>query len=320
MPEFTASNIVNCLRSDDTPAHLGRVRLLMWDDPVDPTMLIARDDRGWAVLGVLVDLGDRLPDMRAESAELLVQRSVTVESGATRGPFTLIGADTAGSALEPLAAALFEGLIELAGTSSDDFAEAAAAFVEEFQTQAAPTAGLEAATGLFGELVVMHLSSNVDAMVSAWHESPFAVHDFSIGSERLEVKSTQRLPRLHWFSRGQLTPSTGEVISIASIYAPFAAGGTSILDLVQSLGARCSAASAALLHRKLAPLASVNSSVTFDLATAAASMWVVPSGDVPAVAVTDPRIRSVKYQAELSSNNIATASRTWQTIFGAGVP
>lgn len=71
--------------------------------------------------------------------------------------------------------------------------------------------------GLWGELLVICQSKNPDAMIQAWHSQPDAKFDFSIGADKIEVKTTSTEQRNHRFSLDQLNPSEHSRLLVASI-------------------------------------------------------------------------------------------------------
>lgn len=70
--------------------------------------------------------------------------------------------------------------------------------------------------GLWAELLVIEQSINPESLIAAWHSSPTAKYDFTLGRDKLEVKSTSSENRTHHFSLDQLIPSAHSNIVIAS--------------------------------------------------------------------------------------------------------
>ena len=71
--------------------------------------------------------------------------------------------------------------------------------------------------GLWAELLVIDQSKNPDTLVTAWHQSPNDKYDFTLGPDKIEVKSNSTEGRLHHFSSEQLTPSVHSHLVVASI-------------------------------------------------------------------------------------------------------
>ena len=92
--------------------------------------------------------------------------------------------------------------------------------------------------GLWGELLVIERSKNPDAMIQAWHSQPDAKYDFSIGADKIEVKTTSTEQRVHRFSLDQLNPSEHSRLLVASITVRESAKGQtglSIYDLYDKI-------------------------------------------------------------------------------------
>jgi hypothetical protein len=71
--------------------------------------------------------------------------------------------------------------------------------------------------GLWAELLVIERSLNPGTLINAWHNSPAAKFDFTMGRDKIEVKSTSAEDRIHHFSLDQLNPSPNSRLVIASV-------------------------------------------------------------------------------------------------------
>lgn len=71
--------------------------------------------------------------------------------------------------------------------------------------------------GLWGELLIIEQSKYPEILVNAWHNSPNAKFDFTLGRDKIEVKTTSSDNRIHKFSLDQLNPSPNSRLLIASI-------------------------------------------------------------------------------------------------------
>lgn len=92
--------------------------------------------------------------------------------------------------------------------------------------------------GLWAELLVIEQSVDPTLVGKAWHESPTSKYDFTMGKDKIEVKSTSNTARVHHFSLEQLTPSAhSRVVVASSIVRESAAGngGLSINDLYSKI-------------------------------------------------------------------------------------
>lgn len=71
--------------------------------------------------------------------------------------------------------------------------------------------------GLWAELLVIEKSKNPSLLVKAWHSSTTSKYDFTLGRDKIEVKSTSSEERIHRFSLDQLNPSPNSRLLIASM-------------------------------------------------------------------------------------------------------
>lgn len=88
--------------------------------------------------------------------------------------------------------------------------------------------------GLWAELLVIEQSKDPVIVARTWHSFPNAKYDFTLGSDKIEVKSTQSEKRAHHFSLDQLNPSDNSRLLICSIIVRESAqgeGGLSVFDL-----------------------------------------------------------------------------------------
>ena len=88
--------------------------------------------------------------------------------------------------------------------------------------------------GLWAELLLIEQSKEPTIVARSWHASLNAKYDFSLGGDKIEVKSTQSENRIHHFSLDQLNPSINSRLLICSIVVRESAQGEmgfSIFDL-----------------------------------------------------------------------------------------
>ena len=92
--------------------------------------------------------------------------------------------------------------------------------------------------GLWAELLIIEQSKDPVTMARAWHSQPEAKYDFTMGQDKLEVKSTSGENRIHRFSLDQLNPSDSSRLLIASVITRESAkdqNGLSVYDLYDSI-------------------------------------------------------------------------------------
>ncbi len=88
--------------------------------------------------------------------------------------------------------------------------------------------------GLWAELLVIERSRFPETIINAWHSDPNAKYDFTMGRDKVEVKSTSGEERKHHFSLDQLNPSRNSRLLIASVIVRESGhgnGGMSVSEL-----------------------------------------------------------------------------------------
>lgn len=71
--------------------------------------------------------------------------------------------------------------------------------------------------GLWAELLLIERSIDSMTVAKAWHSSPESKYDFTMGRDKVEVKSTSSENRVHRFSLDQLNPSENSNLLICSV-------------------------------------------------------------------------------------------------------
>lgn len=89
--------------------------------------------------------------------------------------------------------------------------------------------------GLWSELLLINLSPVPHRMIDAWHSIPEEKFDFSYNNISLEVKSTSKQKREHYFSLEQLTPFGKATIIVASIITIRKTGGINTQTLLNRI-------------------------------------------------------------------------------------
>ena len=79
--------------------------------------------------------------------------------------------------------------------------------------QAAPKKKIQ---GLWAELLVIDRCSDPDVLVQSWHSEPSSKYDFTMGRDKIEVKSTSSEERKHRMVLDQLNPTPNSRLLIAS--------------------------------------------------------------------------------------------------------
>lgn len=98
--------------------------------------------------------------------------------------------------------------------------------------------------GLFGELLLIHSSSNVNRIIDFWHLPLNARFDFSSGYEKIEVKTTSNSVREHYISLEQIQSDDDMDVLICSILVSRVHHGEgnckSINDLISEISSQLS--------------------------------------------------------------------------------
>jgi hypothetical protein len=85
--------------------------------------------------------------------------------------------------------------------------------------------------GLWSELFLIVEAHDARLAAEAWHTEPRALHDFGLGEQRVEVKSTLSSRRVHEFLLDQLLPPLGTEVVVASFMLQESLSGPTIEDL-----------------------------------------------------------------------------------------
>jgi len=85
--------------------------------------------------------------------------------------------------------------------------------------------------GLWAELFVIHTSENPQVLLSYWHNLPEEKFDFNADLEKIEVKSSSSLERIHTFTADQLLPPDDKSVLVASLFTKQIPNGLSVVDL-----------------------------------------------------------------------------------------
>ena len=109
-------------------------------------------------------------------------------------------------------------------------------FVEIFRSlNETPTKTIQ---GLWAELILIEQSKKPETLINYWHSIPKEKFDFNADSEKIEVKSSSNLERVHIFTSEQLNPINDCQVVIASILTKQVSNGLNILDLLDKIDKR----------------------------------------------------------------------------------
>jgi len=160
--------------------------------------------------------------------------------------------------------------------------------------------------GVWGELLLIAVSSGSETLAKAWHQDPLERYDFAAGSDRIEVKTCAAPERSHHFSLEQLEAPLGSTLCIASIQVDKSGGGSSVSDLLQEVRTVVSSESYSHIYRTvvltLGKSFSDSASVSFDRERAVASLRYYRPEDIPRISRPLPAgVSSVRFVSDLST-------------------
>ena len=95
----------------------------------------------------------------------------------------------------------------------------------------ASKAAMKTVQGLWAELLVISQSQNPEYLIKAWHSTPKSKFDFNDGTDKIEVKSSSAMERIHAFALEQLIPNENSKLIVVSVFAVQTGVGKNIADL-----------------------------------------------------------------------------------------
>ena len=120
-----------------------------------------------------------------------------------------------------------------ARTKQKELLNAFNSFVEIFRALSQPPT--KTVQGLWSELFVIENSQNPTVLINHWHRIPEEKFDFNADREKIEVKSSTSMNRIHIFSSDQLNPHDDKEVVIASVFTKQYSSGISIYGLLDRL-------------------------------------------------------------------------------------
>ncbi len=164
--------------------------------------------------------------------------------------------------------------------------------------------------GLWAELLVIEQSSHPEILINSWHSSPTDKYDFTMGRDKIEVKSTSSENRIHTFSLDQLNPSSNSNLLIASTIvreSAHSADGLSVKGLYDKICKKVATIDSRLrLYTVIAETIGTDlvklDSVHFDYTSAVDYLSYYDATDVPHIdkATVPELVTEVKFSSNLS--------------------
>ena len=164
--------------------------------------------------------------------------------------------------------------------------------------------------GLWAELLLIEQSMDPVTTARAWHSQPDSKYDFTMGSDKIEVKSTQGEHRIHHFSLDQLNPSANSNLLVCSVIVRESAKadyGLSVFDLYNRIYLKVTD-SDILMHISEVVAETLGSDYYdaqkkfFDYTEACDSLSLYEHMDIPKIAKSDvpEHVTEVRFAADLS--------------------
>lgn len=186
--------------------------------------------------------------------------------------------------------------------------------------------------GLWAELLVIERSLAPEVVIKAWHESPSSKYDFTLGRDKIEVKSTSGEERKHHFSLDQLNPSRTSRLLIASIIVRESGhgnGGMSVRELYDKICEKVVSIDARM-HMHQVIIDTIGSdihkleSVFFDYVEASDSLRFYDANEVPGINKEEimKGVSSVGFNSDLTGimdvqNSLSSFSVTDSPLFNS---
>jgi hypothetical protein len=177
--------------------------------------------------------------------------------------------------------------------------------VRLFQALGRPSRG--SVQGLWAELFLIAGAHNPQRLLHGWRAEPTEKFDFSLGRQRLEVKSVSGYERKHYFSLDQIRTSEPLEVVVASVFVERAGGGWSIRDLLNRVQQRIGDVGEESLRMEEIVAATLGSGFQrgieerFDFEHAAHTLRFYAADQIPSVdPAVPPEITAVRFSSDLS--------------------
>lgn len=164
--------------------------------------------------------------------------------------------------------------------------------------------------GLWAEMLVIEQSVDPTTTARAWHSQPESKYDFTMGRDKVEVKSTSSENRVHRFSLDQLNPSENSRLLVCSIIVRESAkdaNGLSVYDLYDSIAMKITDSEVRMhvydvMAETLGSDFYVARKKCFDYSEACDTLALYEHTDIPKIekANIPEHVTDVKFSADLS--------------------
>ena len=194
---------------------------------------------------------------------------------------------------------------DLSWQTTDDIEQSFASLMELFKAASNPSSA--SWLGTWGELFLIHSSKEPERLLSCWHTDPLKLHDYALGSERLECKTTVGRVRAHEFSLAQLAEEE-RTVYVASIVTHETVGGISALQLYDEIRSGLRSQDLRLhlddvVTKVLGSEFDSHGAPRYDLLEASQSLKVYAASSIPAPVNPAPNlVEGVRFRSNLSES------------------
>ena len=162
--------------------------------------------------------------------------------------------------------------------------------------------------GIWSELFLISNSEDPNTLLNYWHNIPNEIFDFNADLEKVEVKSSSALERIHIFSSEQLTPPDDKKVIIASLFTKQNSKGQNITDLIGRIKTRITnqdliSKMLNIISTTLGSSAEQGLKIKFDYDLAKNSLKYYDIKDISKIEKINipSRVSEVKYKSDLTS-------------------
>ena len=206
------------------------------DEELNPTILISEDkfdSSGWAKTNFRLDKLDLKFNVNCQVRDINTEKELNA-------PFTIIKQINGNSRMHDYFLRVVDGIIsELRNDLSLVRLNSEIEYlVKLFSSPKKVDEKL--IQGLWGELLFILASDDIENAVIAWHVDRDNLFDFSFDDHSTEVKTTIKNSRSHYFNNNQIKKYRRLKVKVASIMTEKASLGKSVLDLWNDINDKCS--------------------------------------------------------------------------------
>lgn len=281
--------------------------------PEFPKYRVALNTNGYPVILLLNEndlVGYNLKNYRLKYLQLEQNTAckITENNKSRYENFTIITFKSYDRNLQEYFLRFSEILIKTLGNNSNQgrLVETLNKFVEIFGTFSdAPTKTIQ---GLWAELLIIETSRSPKVLLNYWHNIPEEKFDFNADIEKLEVKSSSNLERIHTFTSEQLNPLNNRQVLIASVFTKQVTNGLSIIDLIDSIKEKINNIELLekliiIIHKSLGYTFEDASKIKYDYVLAKSSLCFYKHQDISKIEkINIPNnVTSVHFKSDLSN-------------------